>query len=73
MGAATATGGSTEYFGTAQKRIDVVPSHLCLDLLYCFVPPHQIILQSQHGMEVKANVILLCSYQYMIEYEPVWM
>ena len=38
-GAASATVGSTEYFGTAQKRIDVEPSHLCLDLLYCFAPP----------------------------------
>ena len=38
-GAASATVGSAEYFGTAQKRIDVEPSHLCLDLLYCFALP----------------------------------
>ena len=40
-------------------------------LLLCL--PHQIIFQSQHGMEVKANMILLCPYQYMIEDDMVWM
>ena len=38
-GAASATVVSTEYFGTAQKKTDAEPSHLCLDLLYCFAFP----------------------------------
>ena len=72
-GAASATVVSTEYFGTVQKKTDAEPSHLCLDPLYCFALPHQIILRSQHGMEGKANMILLCTYQYMVEYHTVWM
>ena len=71
-GAASATVVSAEYFCTAQKRIDVEPSHLCLVLLYCFAPL-QIIFQSQHEMEGKANMILSRPYQHIVQYDTVWM
>ena len=38
-GTASATVGSTWYFGAAQERLDAEPSHLCLDVLYCFALP----------------------------------
>ena len=38
-GAASATVGSTWYFGGAQERLDAEPSDLCLELLYCFALP----------------------------------
>ena len=71
--------GSISYSGQhrvlwySTEKTDAEPSHLCLDPLYCFALPHQIILRSQHGMEGKANMILLCTYQYMVEYHTVWM
>ena len=72
-GAASATVVSTEYFGTAQKknRCRALTSLPRSPLLLCL--PHQIVFQSQHGMEGKANMILLCPYQYMVEYDMVWM
>ena len=39
VGAASATVGSTEYFGTAQKRIDVEPSHFCPSISFTALPP----------------------------------
>ena len=45
-------------------------------LLLC--PPPQIILEYQHSMEGKADMISFCPYQgivyqYMEEYDSVWM
>ena len=69
--AASATVGSAEYFGTEKSRRGALAPLPPSPLLLCH--PLLIIFQSQHEMEGKANMILSCPYQNIVQNDIAWM
>ena len=71
-GAASAAVGSANLlYSTEKNRRGALAPLPRSPLLLC--PPLQIIFQSQHEVEGKANMISSCPYQYIVQYDTVWM